>query len=109
MKQHLLIAAIIGAIAMPSHAAQPATAAKAGPGEGVGVSFVDGPTGFGYVWRPDAGWKFVGQNGEGHTKAASSSPEGFADGAALAEFIDATTGFRFVWQHGAGWKFAGRT
>lgn len=105
MKQHLFVAAIVAALALPSLAVEPAAAANANVGGDLSVRFVDGPTGFNYVWLPNQGWKFVGQN---PTAVAAVSPEGYAAGAPLAEFIDTTTGFHFVWRNGAGWEFAGK-
>lgn len=109
MKQPLFVAAILAALATPCFAAEPAAVVGANPGGDVAVRFVDGPTGFNYVWLPDQGWKFVGRNPEAAAAAApAASPEGYSAGAPLAEFVDATTGFRFVWRHGAGWEFAGK-
>jgi hypothetical protein len=108
MKQALFVAAVVAAFALPSLAAEPAAVANANLGSDISVAFVDGPTGFKYVWRPNLGWQFVGQNPEGSVNPApTSSPDGFAAGAPLAEFIDATTGFHFVWRHQAGWEFVG--
>lgn len=109
MKQHLFVAAIVAALALPSHAVEPAAAANASVGGEVSVRFVDGPTGFNYVWLPNQGWKFVGQNpAAAAALTTAASPEGYAAGAPLAEFIDTATGFHFVWRNGAGWEFAGK-
>lgn len=113
MKQHILVAAIVGAIALPAHAAQPATAENADVSGDATVTFSDGPTGFNFVWGPDTGWKFVGQNRGANANgglvktALASSKESFQEGAPLAEFVDASTGFRFVYRYGIGWQFDG--
>lgn len=109
MKPSLLLTALAAALALPAHAAEPATAAAADPM----VKFTDGPTGFNFVWQRDAGWTFVGQSHEAAAKGGlvkaslTSSGQGFEEGAPLAEFLDVSTGFRFVWRHGSGWQFAG--
>lgn len=108
MQQSLLVAALAVTLALPVHAAEPSSAAGSPM-----VSFTDGPTGFNFVWRPEAGWTFAGQASDaaatGVKAGLASSRDGFADGAPLAEFADASTGFRFVWRHGQGWQFAGAT
>lgn len=110
MKKSILAALLVSATVLSAPAAQLAAADNASL-----ATFIDGPTGYKFVWRRDSGWEFVGRSEDGGVepaslagKAAWASPgKELQEGAPLAEFVDGPTGFRFVWLHGSGWKFAG--